>query len=355
MKKLTQRIFGTAALCIVVVFVSFSSGVGGDGKKLFIVHSYEKDDICGQPQHDGAIKALSDAGWRQGENLEVATYYMDTKKNNNTPELIAEQANLAVEEIAAFQPDVVITLDDNAFRAVALPASGTSTSYIFSGMNNQPENYDRQKEFMADRATPGGNITGVYEKLYIREAIRVLSSLHEMNSVLFLGDMSPTGKAIKKQVELELNEESNIPVPAVELRMMNSWEEFTTTLAQFNDSAEFGALYLGALLLKDKNGRVYTAPEIINHILLHAHKPTIGLNYAFIKLGLFGGATVDFFSMGELAGEKAAAVLSGVEPGSLPIEDAPRVALVFNLKRAEQLGLKIPADILLAADEVFNK
>jgi len=353
MVKLCKRFFSMA--CSLAIVCGSSSGMAADVKKLFIVHSYEKDHICGQPQHDGAIKALNDAGWKQGENLEVATYYMDTKKNNNTPELIAEQANLAVEEIAAFQPDVVLTLDDNAFRAVALPASGTSTPYIFSGMNNQPENYDRQKEFMADRSIPGNNITGVYEKLYIREAIRVLSSLHEMNSVLFLGDMSPTGKAIQQQVELELNEESNIPVPAVELQMMNSWEEFVSTLAQFNDSAEFGALYLGTLLLKDKKGRVYTAPEIINHTLLHAHKPTIGLNYAFIKLGLFGGATVDFFSMGELAGKKAAAVLSGAEPGSLPIEDAPRVALVFNLKRAEQLGLKIPADILLAADEVFSK
>ncbi len=32
-----------------------------------------------------------------------------------------------------------------------------------------------------------------------------------------------------------------------------------------------------------------------------------------------------------------------------------RLALVFNLKRAKELGLTIPADILMAADEVFSK
>jgi hypothetical protein len=29
-------------------------------KRLLIVHSYEKDHICGQPQHDGAMTALAE-------------------------------------------------------------------------------------------------------------------------------------------------------------------------------------------------------------------------------------------------------------------------------------------------------
>lgn len=85
-------------------------------KKLFIVHSYEQGHICGQPQHEGAIKALSESGWNVGENLDIAAYYMDTKRKNNTPALIKKQGGKAVLEIKKFSPDVILTLDDNAFK-----------------------------------------------------------------------------------------------------------------------------------------------------------------------------------------------------------------------------------------------
>lgn len=340
-----------------IILTTASAGLTKTAKKIFIIHSYEKDHICGQPQHDGAVKALADTGWLEGKNLEISAYYMDTKRTNNTPELIARQAQLAGKAIADFRPDVVLTLDDNAFRTIALPAAGTSTPYVFSGMNGQPEKYNMSVPFMQSRNLPNGNITGVYEKLYIREAVKVVSNLLDVEKVLFLSDQSPTGLAIKKQVELELDagvEDGQLPVKTNQ-KTIKSWEEFVQTLASVNDDPHIGAFYLGTLLLKDRNGRTYTAPDIIDYTIQHAKKPAIGLNYAFIKLGLFGGATVDFFSMGELAGRKIAKILAGAEAGSIAIEDAPRVALVFNVKRIEALGLKVPSDILLAADEVFRK
>lgn len=326
-------------------------------KRLFIVHSYEDGHICGQPQHEGALKALAEAGWQKGENLEVGVYHMDTKRKNNTPELIDRQAARALDEIEKFNPDVVLTVDDNAFRKIALPASGSSINYVFSGLNGQPETYDGQNRFMKNRSEPGENITGVYEKLYIREAIQVLSNIHDLETVMMLGDQSPTGKAISKQVELELLPNPNLkalPCKTVQ-RTIESWEDFTSTIKSINEDPEIGAFYLGTLLLKDKRGKTYTAPDIIEYTILHSKKPAIGLNYAFIKLGLYGGATVDFFAMGQLAGKKIARIFAGEKTGSLSIDDAPRVALVFNLERAEKLGMVVPPDVLMAADEVFRK
>jgi ABC-type uncharacterized transport system substrate-binding protein len=326
-------------------------------KRLFIVHSYEDGHICGQPQHDGALKVLATAGWEQGSNLEVGVYHMDTKRKNNTPHSISQQARKAQKAIEDFQPDVVLTLDDNAFRTIALPASGSATQYVFSGLNGQPEMYDKRINFMKNRSKPGYNITGVYEKLYIREAIKVLSNMYNMDTVLFLGDESPTGKAINKQVKLELAVNNDLqPLPCkIKQRTIHTWEEFTETINSTNEDPTIDAFYLGTLLLKDSEGKTYTAPDIIEYTLSHANKPAIGLNYAFIKLGLYGGATVDFFAMGQLAGQKIAKIFNGEKAGNISIEDAPRVALVFNLQRAEELGMVIPADILMAADEVFRK
>lgn len=326
-------------------------------KRIFIVHSYEKNHICGQPQHDGAVNALEEDGWIVGKNIELCVYYMDTKRKNNTSELISRQARLALKEIESCRPDIVLTLDDNAFRTVALPLSGKPVNIVFSGMNRQPEDYNRSSRFMENRTRPGGNITGVYEKLHTREAIQVLSKMHEIKKTLILDDLSPTGKAIAKQVELELKPDPDKePLPCVvERKTLRSWEDFQQTIEVINSSPEIGAFYLGALLLKDASDRTYTAKEIIDYTIKKAQKPAIGLNYSFIKLGLYGGVSVDFFAMGKQAGHQIAKVLNGADPGILPIEDAQKVALVFNLARSEVLGIDIPTDILMAADEVFRK
>jgi ABC-type uncharacterized transport system substrate-binding protein len=121
-----------------------------------------------------------------------------------------------------------------------------------------------------------------------------------------------------------------------------------------NRDSEVNAFYPAALLLKDNNGTTYTTPEIFAWTVLNSRKPEIALNYEFTRMGLFGGAAVDFYAMGVQAGRMVAKCLRGENPGSIGIEDAEKYALVFNLKRAEQLGIKIPPDILMAADEVVT-
>lgn len=344
-------------IAFLVLPFSIDNALANNKKRIFIVHSYEDGHICGQPQHDGAIKALKENGWVVGKNIELLMYHMDTKKKNNTRELIEQQGRIALEKIAQAKPDVVLTLDDNAFRTVGLPLSGKPITVVFSGMNVQPEAYNQMTAFMRTRLHPGGNITGVYEKLHIREAIQVLASMHDIKKTLILDDLSPTGKAIARQVELELDsgQETN-PLPcAINRATIHSWEEYKQTIAMINNSEDIGAFYLGTLLLKDATGKSYTATDIINYTIENALKPAIGLNYAFIKLGLYGGASVDFYAMGKQAGQKMAEILSGTDPGSVSIDDAKKVALVFNLTRSEKIGIEIPPDILLAADEVFRK
>ena len=78
----------------------------------------------------------------------------------------------------------------------------------------------------------------------------------------------------------------------------------------------------------------------------------MALKYYFSKIGLFGGAAVDFGAMGRLAGLKVASILDGTSAGALPIEDAQEYAIVFNLERARSLNIKIPDALLTAADHV---
>lgn len=325
-------------------------------KRVLIVASYEENHVCGGPQEEGIIKGLSREGWFEGMNLYVKRYYMDTKRKNTTPELMNKEASAASKMIDSFRPHLIITVDDNAFREVGLPFSGqTHMPIVFSGMNGQPEKYDGRVEFMENREKPGGNITGIYEKLYLVRSIKVMKSAlnnPRQNKIIGITDFSPTGKAIAAQFEDEIRE-LNGDV-AWELTKVRDWNEYTAMIRKINNDDSVLAIYPVALTLKVSDTVTYTAPEIFKWTVENSTKPEMALNYFFSKVGLFGGAAVDFKSMGFATGKKAGKILNGKNPGDLPIEDAPDYAIVFNLKRAKMLGIEIPLPLLTAADFIFK-
>lgn len=319
-------------------------------QKVFILHSYEKDHVCGRPQSLGVQRALLQAGFGI-EHLVLESYAMDSKRINNTPELLEKQAQIALQKITAFKPDILVTLDDNAFRTVALKLVDSEIQIVFSGMNNIPQRYNQQVQWLNDRQTPGHNITGVYEKIHFSTAVKVQQNIQpDMKKLLILSDNSPTGQALVRQVKAEIAQDK-LPVDH-EFYITDSLEDYRAKIQQAN-SEDVDTLYPIALRLIDKQGTTHTGAEILAWTGKHSLKPSIPLNFAFVQHGLLGGAGVDFEAMGYQAGQMVVDILNGNSAANIPIEDATRYALVFNLERANSLGINIPKDILLAADVIY--
>lgn len=328
------------------------------GTRLMIVHSYEQGHVCGRPQAEGAIAALKAQGWNLGENLELESYYMDTKRTHTSREAIHHQGELALARIEAFRPQVVLVLDDNAIREVMLPLVGRADiAIVFSGMNGQPEDYNRKKHFLESWERPGFNVTGVYEKLHLVKSLTVmgaaLSGFRPGDKIVGITDYTPTGNAITRQFSMEI--EQSPPDVAWELRRVQDFSEYQALIREIGRDERVRAIYPAALSLKTSSGETYTAPDIFAWTLAHNRKPEIALNYAFSKTGLFGGAAVDFGMMGYMAGDKAGKILSGTPAGALPIEEATDYAIVFNHKRALDLGITIPEALLTASDHIYRQ
>ena len=326
---------------------------GADVYKIFIVHSYETGNVCGQPQDCGILEGLAEQGLTVGRNLQVERFYMDTKRVHTAPDQIAARGKAALAAIKEWQPDVVVTLDDNAARMVMLPLVDSDIPVVFSGINNTPEWYNRRRRFMNSRKRPGHNVTGVYEKLYVAKSLQVMKAvLPDLKRIVVLVDDSPTGRAMQKQVERELAGKSGDILYS--FRQVADFSEYKRIIRQINSNPAIGAYYPACSRLDDGERGVATVPEIITWSLVHSTKPAMAVNYSFSRLGLFGGASVNFPAMGREAALKIAAILTGTSAGNIPIEDAGDYAIVFNLARARQLGISIPLDLLGAADQVYN-
>jgi putative ABC transport system substrate-binding protein len=105
---------------------------------------------------------------------------------------------------------------------------------------------------------------------------------------------------------------------------------------------------------------VLTSPLIFNQrsqiadLALKTRLPTISLFNSFPKVGGLMAYGPSLALMFKRAASYVDRILSGANPGELPIERPSKFELVINLKTAGALGLTVPPSLLARADEVIE-
>ncbi|CAN2041704.1 ABC transporter or sensor sytem substrate-binding protein [Candidatus Magnetomoraceae bacterium gMMP-15] len=318
--------------------------------KVYIVQSYEDNNVCGLPQGNGIINAFKA---EFNEKLFIKTHYMNTKTINSTKDKMEIDAKQVLAEIDSLEPSIVFTIDDNAFREIGLKLIGKPFPVIFSGMNTQPEVYNQKKTFLDENGIPTANITGVYEKLHVQTSLGVIKAiLPDTKKVIALLDSTPTGMAIAIQLKKELK--NNMHGINTEIRHIKTMQEYINEIDKINNDDSVSAVYNVVLSLENEAGTHVDMRRIFKVFLTNSKKPALALNFAFCKMGLFGGASVDFAQMGSIAGKMGIKVLKGWNIKTLPIQEADNYLITFNLARAGMLKITIPDDIMGVAI-IYNK
>jgi len=88
------------------------------------------------------------------------------------------------------------------------------------------------------------------------------------------------------------------------------------------------AIYPVALTLPTEGG---AAAQIYDWTITNSRKPEMAINYFFARMGLFGGAVVNYRRDGQACGPEGRENSQRHQSRRSAIEDAPDYAIVFNL------------------------
>jgi putative ABC transport system substrate-binding protein len=287
---------------------------------------------AGKPTLAAFRKALADAGYVEGHNVQIEYRWADGKYDR----LSAMAADLVGRRVA-----LIVTGGGEASAFAAEAA--TSTIPIVMVVGSDPV----KEGLVASLNRPGANATGATVFSYDMESKR-LGLLHEAvpvaKTIAVL--VNPANPAVELQTRdvQEAAPRLGVKVVIFNARGVGEFENLFTAMAE---------LKAGALLV--------AADPYFNsqrgHLITLAAQHQLPAIYEWRQFAVDGGlmsygtVLTDAYSQ---AGRYAGRILNGEKPRDLPVVQPTTFQFVINLKTAKTLGLEISPTLSARADEVIE-
>jgi putative tryptophan/tyrosine transport system substrate-binding protein len=123
-------------------------------------------------------------------------------------------------------------------------------------------------------------------------------------------------------------------------------EDFASIFDAITGSADGLYVIESALLVSHR--------ALVVALALKAQLPTTFSNPDSARAGGLMAYGPDIPALFRGAAEQVDKILRGAKPGDLPVEQPTKFDLVINLNTANALGLTVPHDLLVLADEVIE-
>jgi putative ABC transport system substrate-binding protein len=284
-----------------------------------------------RPSYPVLIKALAARGYVEGRN----TFILSRSAEGDPERLPALTA-----DVVGSQPDVIIAIGGQA--AVALQKA-TSTIPIVLWEAGDPVGLG----LVTDIVHPEANITGVTE----------LATELTGKRLQLLKGAAPTATRVAiiwngEDRSMELRARASVAhaptlgITVVQLPVKNVGEIDTTLAALARDPPD--AVIVVTDPLTARKGKA-----MIDFFAAH-DLPSMYEYQGAIKAGALLAYGPDSADLAPIAADYVDKILRGAKPGDLPLVAPDRFYFRINLQTARKLGISIPPEILLRADEVIE-
>jgi putative ABC transport system substrate-binding protein len=276
-------------------------------------------------------EGLSETGYVEGRNM-LVEYRWAEGHNDRLPALAADLVQRHVAVIAA-----------TTLPAAPVAKAATATIPIVFLIGGDPV----ELGFVESMDRPGGNMTGI-AALNVDLIAKRLELLHELvpkaDTVAVL--VNPNSAYTEPETS-HVHEAGLAAGLKVLLLAASNENEIGTAFANLVRQK------VGALIVSADPFFTSHRDQVVALAALHAI-PTIYQWREFPEIGglvSYGANRLDTYRQ---TGIYVGRILSGVQPGDLPVVQPTKFELVINLKTAKALGISVPIPILGRADEVIE-
>jgi putative tryptophan/tyrosine transport system substrate-binding protein len=281
----------------------------------------------------GFVAALADAGFREGEGLQIDRH-----------DAAGDMGRLGAmaQALTANAPTLIHAVSTPAAQAV-VKASRGDIPIVFSAVTN-PVAADIVPADRGPGQSTRRGITGVSDPLPTDLQLRTYASIvpttriwgvlynpNEVNSVEHVRDLRSTAKALGLHlVEAHVARAADVAAAAASL-----------------------ASRVQAIFLASDNTTVAALPDLVAACRTH-QAPLFAGDIDSVFEGAVLAYGLDYFLVGYAAGKKASLVLKGLNAGDIPWGPMERFSLVVNPAAARQQGIELPPTLLARADHVVK-
>jgi putative ABC transport system substrate-binding protein len=273
-------------------------------------------------------QGLRELGYVEGKNIIIEYRYAEGN-SERLPELVRELLNLKVDIIFA-QSMPAVRAAKNATATV--PVVTTSADPVGYGL-------------VGSLARPGENITGLtnFTSELAGKRLELLKETVPRLSRVAVFWSPSAAELAKKETEVAARS-LGVELESAEVSTPNDIEYAFSLMRRKN---------AGAVV-------VLRSPLIVNQIhrvvdlAVKSRLPGIFDGGSFVRVGGLVSYGANLADLDRRAATYIDKILKGAKPANLPIEQPTKFELVINLRTAKALGLKIPAHLLMEANEVIE-
>jgi ABC-type uncharacterized transport system substrate-binding protein len=277
-------------------------------------------------------KALTELGWRDGDNVDITTRWSAGKN-----ELIQQYAKELVERA----PDVILA---NSTTVISALKSKTGTIPVVFALAMDPVGLGHVKSL----SHPGGNFTGFtfIDPELIGKWMELLGDVAPgltQAGLLFSPDTMIGYQNFVQQIQNEQKRGgiSLKPLPArTTLELVSAVEGFAASPG------------CGLMIGPDPFNQVHL--KQIAELAIKLRLPTISVYRSYVTAGGLMGYGPDVADVFRRSAGYVDRVLKGEKPADLPVQQPNKFEFIINLKAAKALGLVVPPTLLATADETIE-
>lgn len=268
--------------------------------------------------YDGIVEGLAEAGYVEGENLEIRL---------ENPQ--GDQATLT--NIA----NTYANSDDDLFVAIATPPAQALAQTIadrpivFASVTDPVE-----AGLVDSMETPGGNVTGTSDQIPADQQFELLQQMFpELETLGIVHSSSEVNAEVQADAIREVAEAAGVEVATA--TVVNSSE-----VQQAAESLDVDAYWVG------NDNTVVSAIESLVQVAEANGRFLFTSDADSVERGAAASYSTDYKAQGTQTAELIVRILEGEDPAEVPVEIQESLELTLNPDAAERMGFDLPQEIV---------